>query len=110
MSKNTIKRAAIAAALAGAVAFTAAGPTQAAPAQASASPQAAVTADDAKWYQGTIARFTDNFLEVNVNGTIAKFDLTKGTDWYGHMKIGAWAYVKARIVDGNYIPEAVMAR
>ncbi|ANP52243.1 hypothetical protein J2Z21_008672 [Streptomyces griseochromogenes] len=110
MSKNTFKRAAVTAGLVGAVAFTAVGSAQAAPSQYVRSPQMAVTEDDAQWYQGTIVAFTDDFLEVDVDGTIAEFDLTKGADWFGHMMIGATANIKAKIVDGVYVAVAVIAR
>jgi hypothetical protein len=110
MSKNTFKRAAITAGLVGAVAFTAVGSAQAAPSQYVRSPQMAVTEDDAQWYQGTIVAFTDNFLELDVNEDIMRFDLTKGADWFGHMRMGATAYVKAKMVDGDYVAVAVIAR
>ncbi|MER5547328.1 hypothetical protein ACWDBD_35405 [Streptomyces sp. NPDC001118] len=109
MPKNAIKRATITAGLVGAVAFTAIAPAQAAPALRADSAPSAVTAENSPSFLGTIKSFTDNFLELEVDGKIEKFDLTKGAYWYGRMGLGAQAYVEADNVDGTYVAKSVFA-
>ncbi|KUM78472.1 hypothetical protein [Streptomyces curacoi] len=110
---NSVRRALVSAGLVGILGVAAAAPGQAAEptrtATASAVSTQAQTARQLFACQGTIKAFKDDYLELSVSGEVVRFDLTKGTWYYGPMMMGARATVYAYKSNGENVAVLIVA-